>query len=103
MLPQKFSAATTSIFLPEPDPLAADALPLAFASVEDEVEQAVAVAAVRAATAATRTARADGRWDRDVAAVGMGGSFGRCRWLCDPYRRAGTRPEGKWKRLSYQL
>ncbi|GHF07421.1 hypothetical protein GCM10010359_05650 [Streptomyces morookaense] len=87
MLPQKFSAATTSIFLPPAEPLAADAPPPAFESEEDEVEQAVAVTAVKAATAATRAVRADGRGNRDVAAVGMGGSFVRYRWHGGPLRR----------------
>ncbi|GHF27867.1 hypothetical protein GCM10010218_06170 [Streptomyces mashuensis] len=83
MLPQKFSAATTSIFLPAPEPLVADVLPPAFPSEEDEVEQAVAVAAVRTARAVTTAARAGGRGDRKMAAAGMGGSFGWCRWPCD--------------------
>ncbi|GAA1878041.1 hypothetical protein GCM10009753_01450 [Streptantibioticus ferralitis] len=55
MLPQKFSAATTWITFPDPEPPALDdELPVP----EDEVEQAVAVAAVSVATAATSASRA---------------------------------------------
>jgi hypothetical protein len=68
MLPQKFSAATTWIVLPEPPPLPVAAVSPA---CEEEAEQAVAVRAVRATIALTSTALADGRTEREAGTVGI--------------------------------
>jgi hypothetical protein len=68
MLPQKFSAATT--WMVRPDPLA---LPVAAVLLvcEEEVEQAVAVTAVRAAVAVTSAILAVGRAEGEAGAVDM--------------------------------
>ncbi|GHE15085.1 hypothetical protein GCM10010339_88570 [Streptomyces alanosinicus] len=76
MLPQKFSAATTWIVLPEPLPPLVVAVSLV---CEEEVEQAVAVAAVSAAAAVMSASLADGRAEREAGTGNMRGSFGRCR------------------------
>jgi hypothetical protein len=46
---------------------------------EDEVEQAVADAAVKVATAAASAIRADRRVERGAGRADMQGSFGQCR------------------------
>jgi hypothetical protein len=66
MLPQKFSAATTWTVFPGPLPVAAVSL-----VCEEEVEQAVAVTAVRAAVAVTSATLADGRAEGEQGAVDM--------------------------------
>jgi hypothetical protein len=66
MLPQKFSAATTWIVLPELLPVAAVSL-----VSDEEVEQAVAVAAVRAAVAVMSASLVDERPERGMGTADM--------------------------------